>query len=308
MPAGARAPGAAARRAGVVALGAALVIGACAPALPEDVADGLTVELRQDRSQYADRTAALKVTNGSERTVTLLGASLAVQGFGASSPDGEPRARTLAPGAGRDVRLRLGDVDCAADAPAALVGRAAQTTEVATAAVLVASGADASAPDGVEVEVGVTDPLGRLAAVHTEVCAERLIATGAALRVAGVEPARVTTPDGVEAGGRVTLAVDPVAGGPAVRLVRVAGTTLLSPADGADWSGDDLAVQADGTVVLDVVPARCDPHVVAEDKRGTFLPVTAQVDGAEQPLVYVPMTDDQRAATYAVVHDACGWE
>ncbi|MGW8568201.1 hypothetical protein [Isoptericola sp. NPDC055881] len=295
---------------------AVLALAACTPPagdadrLPDDVAPRLTAELRQERTQYADRRASLHVTNGSDRTVTLLGGTLVVPGYGPSSPDGTPRARTLGPGAGRDVRLRLGDVDCDGPGPEALAGAAAQTTPVATATVRLTAGESSGPADptaGTAVQVDVTDPLGRLAAVRTEACAEQLVASGVALRVTDVRPARVRTSGGVVAGGRITLAVDPVPGGPDVRLVQIAGTTLLSPARGRAWGADDLAGQADGQVVLDLVPARCDPHVVAEDKRGTFLPVHAEVDGRPQPEIYVPMTDDQRAATYDLVHDACGW-
>lgn len=277
--------------------------------LPSGVAQGLTAELRQDRTQYADRRAVLHVVNGSDYTLTLLGGTLDAPGFGPSGPDGTVRARPLAPGAGRDVRLRLGEVDCAADAPAALTGADAQTTPVATATVRLAAGeaSPGSTPAGTTVEVDVTDPLARLAAVHAETCAERLIASGVTLRVTDVRAARVPTPDGEAPGGRITLAVAPVPGGPDVRLTEVSGTTLLSPAAGDAWTSDDLAGQTDGAVVLDVVPTRCDPHVVAEDKRGTFLPVHAEVDGEGQPEIYVPMTDAQRAATYDLVHDACGW-
>lgn len=292
------------------ALAACTSPGAEPAPLPNDVARGLTVELRQDRTQYADRRAALHVTNGSDREVRLLGGTLDAPGYGPSSPDGTPRARTVAPGAARDVRLRLGDVDCAAEPPAALSGAAAQTTPVAAATVRVALGGSASPDDaaaGTAVEVDVTDPLARLAAVHAETCAERRVAAGVTLRVADVASGRVRTPDGQAPGGRITLAVEPVPGGPDVRLVEVSGTTLLSPAAGHAWRGDDLSPSG-GRVVLDVVPARCDPHAVAEDKRGTFLPVHAEVDGARQPEIYVPMTDQQRAAAYDLVHDACGWE
>ncbi|MFI2104288.1 hypothetical protein ACH436_13410 [Isoptericola sp. NPDC019693] len=307
------------RAAVVVALAAAGLVGCTtagddAEPLPSGVAQGLTAELRQDRTQYADHRAKLHVVNGSDETVTLLGGALDAPGYGPSSPDGPVRARTLAPGAGRDVRLRLGEVDCDAAPPAALAGADAQTTPVATATVLLAAGAAPSSTTGADggdggtaVEVQVTDPLARLAAVHREACAERLVASGVTLRVTDVRGAQVPAPGGDAPGGRITLAVDPVAGGPDVRLVEISGTTLLSPAAGHAWTGDDLAGQADGQVVLDVVPARCDPHVVAEDKRGTFLPVHAEVDGARQPEVYVPMTDQQRAAVYDLVHDACGW-
>jgi len=296
--------------AATAALAACTSPGDDAAPLPSGVAQGLSVELRQDRTQYADHRAKLHVVNGSGHAVTLLGGALDAPGYGPSSPDGTARARTLPPGAGRDVRLRLGEVDCDAEPPVALSGADAQTTPVATATVRLAAGGPSPGADagaGTAVEVEVTDPLARLATVHAEVCAERLVASGVTLRVADVRTATVPTPDGEAPGGRITLAVEPVPGGPEVRLAEISGTTLLSPAAGTAWTGGDLSGQADGQVVLDVVPARCDPHVVAEDKRGTFLPVHAEVDGAPQPVIYVPMTDQQRAATYGLVHDACGW-
>jgi len=313
--------GIASRTAVGVAVGLVVGTTACTPAgddaapLPNGVAQGLSAELRQDRTQYADRAAKLHVVNGSDRTVTLLGGTLDAPGFGPSGPDGPTRAREVPPGAGRDVRLRLGEVDCDSAPPAPLTGAEAQRTPVAAATVLVADGAAAgsaatgSTPAGTAVEVEVVDPLGRLAAVHAEACAERLVASGVALRVTDVRAARVPAPDGDVPGGRITLAVEPVPGGPDVRLTEISGTTLLSSAAGTAWTGDDLAGQTagDGRVVLDVVPARCDPHVVAEDKRGTFLPVHAEVDGAPQPVIHLPMTDPQRAAVYEFVHDACGW-
>ncbi|MFD6176194.1 MULTISPECIES: hypothetical protein [unclassified Isoptericola] len=309
------------RVAGLLAAAALALAGACTASdgadgsdtLPDGVAGHLTAELRQERTQYADRRAVVHVTNGSGSTVTLLGGALDAPGYGPSSPDGHHRPRTLAPGAGRDVRIRLGDVDCDAAAPERLSGADAQTIPVATATVRLAPGEaddDAGPGDGsgTEVVLDVTDPLARLAAVHAETCAEQLVASGLTLRVIDVRAARVRTPDGVADGGRVTLAADPVPGGPDVRLLQVAGTTLLSPAAGHAWLGDDLTPDADGRVVLELVPARCDPHVVAEDKRGTFLPVHAEVDRQRQPEIYVPMTDAQRAATYDLVHDACGWD
>ncbi|MFE6967878.1 hypothetical protein [Isoptericola sp. NPDC057653] len=316
MRAGRRAAGLLAAAAVALATGAACTAPDDADRLPDDVAGHLSAELRQERTQYADRRAVVHVTNGSGSTVTLVGGTLDAPGYGPSSPDGHHRPRTLAPGAGRDVRIRLGDVDCDAAAPETLSGADAQTTPVATATVRLVPGEASAAPGadggsgdtGTAVRVDVTDPLARLAAVHAETCAERLVASGLAVRVTDVRAARVRTPDGVVDGGRVTLAVEPVPGGPDVRLLQVAGTTLLSPAAGHAWSGDDLTPGADGRVVLDLVPARCDPHVVAEDKRGTFLPVHAEVNGARQPEIYVPMSDEQRAATYDLVHDACGWD
>ncbi|TWH25767.1 hypothetical protein L600_000900000170 [Isoptericola variabilis J7] len=91
-------------------------------------------------------------------------------------------------------------------------------------------------------------------------------------------------------------------------VVRVGATTLMAPADGGPaWTGDALVGDGEGRLRLDVVPARCDPHAVAEDKRGTFVPVYAVVDGEEQPVVYLPMPDELKAELFAYVSEACGW-
>jgi hypothetical protein len=91
----------------------------------------------------------------------------------------------------------------------------------------------------------------------------------------------------------------------------MSGTTLMSnaaPSRGVSgWADGDLAGQSCGEVVLAVVPARCDVHAVAEDKRGTFLPVFARVDGAPQGPVYVPMPDSARSSIYGFVGDYCAW-
>src|SRR5690606_18091119 len=105
--------------------------------------------------------------------------------------------------------------------------------------------------------------------------------------------------------------VEPVPGGPVVTLERIAGTTLMSnpaPVRGTSgWVGSALAGQGSGEIELAVVPARCDVHAVAEDKRGTFLPVTAVVDGVVQDVVHVPMPDAARATFYDFVGQHCAW-
>ena len=60
-------------------------------------------------------------------------------------------------------------------------------------------------------------------------------------------------------------------------------------------------------VTLAFEPARCDPHAVAEDKRGTFLGVHARVDGVEQEVVHLPPGDALRGAVHDFVAAACGW-
>jgi hypothetical protein len=241
----------------------------------------------------------LRVTNGSGATVTLLGAGLTAEGFGPSRPDGEPRPRTLRPGSGRDVRIVLGEVDCTAQPPAVEHPEAVGTAEVRVAL----GEADAHGPATTAV-LDVSDPHGRLGIVHAEECALRRISEGATLRVEALDrPADANDP------ALLTIGIEPEPAGPEVLVVRVGATTLMAPADGGEaWTGTALAAQDSRRLRLDVVPARCDPHAVAEDKRGTFVPVHTVVGGEEQPVVYLPVPDGLKADLFAYIHDACGWD
>jgi hypothetical protein len=270
--------------------------------VPDDVAAHLSVEVAQGREQYAEREIRLEVTNDSEETMTLLSGALRAEQFGPSHPTKEGRTLVLPPGATRAVYVGLGEARCAD--PAAPEEVAAPS---ATITLALGEGDDLGPATDIPVdEVG--DPIGHLARNHTVDCSAAAVAAGADLTVDPDVP--VETRDG-ELTALVTLRIERVDGGPEVTLDRIAGTTLMSNADpGGDasgWVGRDLAGQGSGEVVLAVVPARCDVHAVAEDKRGTFLPVSARVDGVRQEPVYVPMPDTARSDFYSFVADYCDW-
>lgn len=274
--------------------------------VPDDVAARLVVEVAQGREQYAEREIRLEVTNGSDETMTLLSGALHAEGFGPSRPTKEGRTLVLRPGTTRAVYVALGEARC--PGPRAEPGAATPaTTPSATITLALGGGDELGQPTDVTVdEVG--DPVGHLARNHTADCAEAAVAAGVRLFVEPDVPVEMRDGESV---ALVTLRVEPVEGGPEVVLDRVAGTTLMSnpdPRGGASgWVGPDLAGQRSGAVVLAVVPARCDVHAVAEDKRGTFLPVTVRVDGAVQQPVHVPMPDPARSDFYSFVADYCDW-
>ena len=58
-------------------------------------------------------------------------------------------------------------------------------------------------------------------------------------------------------------------------------------------------------VVLQLTPGRCDPHAIAEDKRGTIMPIDVVVDGTAGR-IYVPAADAVRGALYTFVTESCG--
>ncbi|MFD7021534.1 hypothetical protein [Promicromonospora sukumoe] len=274
--------------------------------VPDDVAGHLTVQVDQGRTQYAAREVVLAVTNDSDETLTLLSGVLDADGFGPSHPTKENRTPALRPGTTRDVYLGLGEAECAGF-PA---GPGEPVPDAAPSAVLTLALGEyddlGPATDVVVDEVG--DPGGHLARNHAVDCADEAVAAGVRLTVDPDVP--VETRDG-DLTALVTLRIEPVDGGPEVTIDRIAGTTIMNNPDpgggGSGWTGAALDGQRSGSVTLPVVPARCDAHAVGEDKRGTFLPVSASVDGVAQHVIYVPMPDSARADLFAFIGESCDW-
>ena len=252
-------------------------------AIPADTLAGLSVEIRQARSDWALRVVQVRVTNDGPGDVTVTQARLASPDIdGVATSD---RGRPVRAGVDRDVSVALGEPDCASSTsgPASVELDLVDTDDRRSTLVVT--------PD---------DPQGHLARIHAEDCAAAAVAAGAT--VALDETITTATVDGRLA-ATVTLAVTPVDGGPAVEINQVDGTVLLAPVGGAtSWPASGVP----RTIPLQLVPSRCDAHAVAEDKRGTHFGVHATVDGVAQPVFYVASSDELRGALHDFVRTSCG--
>ena len=86
-------------------------------------------------------------------------------------------------------------------------------------------------------------------------------------------------------------------------LLTFAGTQPVGFAIEADVAEGDTAIT---TVHLPLVPLRCDPHAVQEDKRGTVF--TLDVDLAGKPgTVELAASEDMRGRILTWVADWCGF-
>jgi len=270
---------------------ALLLVAACssappAPAatpIPADVLAGLSVEVRQARSDWALRVVDVRVTNDGPGDVTVREARLV-------TPDDEgvatsDRERPVPTGANRDVSVALGVPVCTS----ATSGPARVELELADA-------------DGRTSTLVVTpqDPQGHLARIHGEDCAAAAVARGATL---ALDDAITTQEVDGRLAATVSLEVGVKAGGPRVEITQVDGTVLLAPVGGAtSWP----VTGSPTTIPLLLEPSRCDPHAVAEDKRGTFFGIHATVDGVPQPVFYVASSDALRGALHDFVGTSCG--
>ncbi|UZN02709.1 hypothetical protein [Cellulomonas sp. S1-8] len=249
----------------------------------------LEVEVAQARSDRVARVVELQVRNTGPVDVRVTQARLTSAFVAGTSQEG----REVGADRMRRLRVPLGPAVCTpglGDDPAARV-----ELDVTTA--------DGRAGTLVVTPTDETDDLRR---IHGEDCATAAVAAGLRLSLADGLVVRDVAGTPV---ADVTLLVEPVPGGPHVRIVSVRATTLLRPAGATgQWvvDVDSAAPPPDGRLTLVTVPARCDLHAIAEDKRGTVLGVQAFVDGVEQPLVHVAASDALRGALYDFVREACG--
>lgn len=262
---------------------------ATATPIPTDVLAGISVEVRQGRSTWADRVVQVRVTNAGPGDVSVTGVRLTTPDVeGVASTD---KGRNLPVGVDRDFSVALGTPVCDDDAP----GPAAVEVDLAD---------DAGGRSTVVAEP--SDPQGHLARIHGEDCAGVAVAAGATLALADA----ITTSDvGGELVANVQLEVEPVAGGPRVEVTQVDRTVLFAPPGGAvTWPVALDTADGAGAVTLPAVAGRCDLHAVADDKRGTFFGVHTRVDGVEQPVFYLASSEALRSALFAFIRTACGAE
>jgi hypothetical protein len=157
------------------------------------------------------------------------------------------------------------------------------------------------------------DTFGRLPALRAEDCLAEAVAAVAAVSVSG--PVRIE-----DAGGTRTATLDllvrPRGGAGWFTIDAVTGTTLLAPANpqtGRRLTEVPVRRRIDGTgdgarqsIPLTVVPNRCDAHAIAEDKRGTILPLHVTSGDGVTGIVPVAADDATRSALYAFVAETCG--
>lgn len=287
----------------VVCVASALVAGSPSPGqLERGVLEAVSLEIRQSRADWADRLVQVRLSNDSPRGLTVRELRLDSQLF-----DGTAGSRTeqvVLAGTSREVSVALGRARCGGVGESGGAGRGPGDAGRSGATTVSIELADDGGRQGILV-LAPPDPNGHLERIHAEDCAAAAVAAGArlalgaALRTSEVAGTLVAV---------VELRVVPVPGGPLVEITGIEDTVLLQPPREGDvgWAPARPGTGPQ-TIGLDVIPTRCDPHAVAEDKRGTFFGVHARVDGIDQHVFYLPAGDALRADLRAFVGEHCAW-
>jgi len=278
--------------AAVVGLLVASVLGACSPSVAAvDLPDGVSVELVQLRSDVAGRTAQVRVINESDLDLTVSSLTVEDPRFDVVGT----RDKVTVIEAGRTVALRfeLPPVSCtSADGePVPDEGEASVTLLYDTA-------------DGSFTSTApLVEPLGFVPRLHDRECLRQQLTSVVDLQWTGFTPSESGVP------AALTLGLAPSGTGTAV-IAGIRTTNLLKFTVDGD---DDLVLDAtagasDDPSSIDVplVPWRCDPHAVQEDKRGTVFTVDVEVDGRSGP-IEVAASEKLRADILTWVAQWCGF-
>lgn len=265
----------------IAALAAVLALAGCAPEPPADV----TVSVYQPRTDVAANRIAIQVHNGGGDPVELRSARLTAPVFADAAEWTDDSATVLA-GRAIDLRVDIPELRCGdpADTPALV------SLEFANGAV---------------AEHEVDDPYGLLDRFAADACV-----VAAVERIADLGPAWIDARGGAQPADFV-LPVRTTGEDGSFTIVAALSTTLLQPAvDGTGVReapvGATIEHGGPAEVRIPLVPNRCDPHALAEDKVGTRIPLVIRADGIEHGTYIVPADETLRSAMYAFFSEYCG--
>jgi hypothetical protein len=132
------------------------------------------------------------------------------------------------------------------------------------------------------------DPLGQLDKYSAVQCFERDVESTATLKVQGLRD------------DRLQVFVDP-----GQAQVGAMGTTILfQPRD--PWALRAKPGDAAGVRQVMLQPNRCDAHALAEDKQGTYFPVSVTLADGRSGEFIMPVDQQTRVALYRLFAKACG--
>ncbi|WP_411558493.1 hypothetical protein [Plantibacter sp. MPB07] len=255
-------------------------------------AEDIVVEFRQNRDQYASDGAIVRVGNDGDHDITIVGLELAGSAF--TAPTVRDRSSTVRAGQTTDLAVELPPIDCDArdgDVQVDLLLRLDDDS--------ILSAADL--PDPTNALQRIRASTCTVAAVHR--IAEVAAAPGIRLEGAGATTVAVLTITAVPTGAPGRL-----------ELVALRSTVLLRPVptDGGgdppqDWPLSLTVDAADGpqSIELRIVPTRCDPHALAEDKVGTLFPLVVRIDDGPEALMTLPLDADTAEALKDAVRARC---
>jgi hypothetical protein len=277
--------------AAVLAMLAGAVLTGCAVDMgerpPPPLPDHVSVAFVQLRSDVAARQAQVEVRNGTREPIEIGDVRVTDPRFADAATRLLERTTTISAGDTVDIRIQLPEMACA-------------SAEGQSTVHLTFLGGTAP-----EVREGpLRDHLDVIAGLHERECRSQALARAADVSIASFSPSAPGSP------ADLVLQIAPT-GDAAARILDVQDTNLLTFAGtqpvgfsiDAEVAVGDSAVT---TVHLPLVPLRCDPHAVQEDKRGTVFTLDVEIAG-RPGTVELAASEDLRGRILTWVANWCGF-
>jgi hypothetical protein len=260
-------------------------------AIPHEPPDDVRISVYQPRPDVAKNRIAIQVHNDGTEPVTISSAWLYSSYF--TDPFvWEKRTATVPPGFAVDLRVDIPPQAVCDDSPAR------------QSVWFVWSQGDTAA----SWEVTPDDPFEVLDLLHDAACLIEKVKD-----VATLTARTLTAPASMPGPADLLVSVfPPPSSEGSFTIDSIHSTTLLNPAgpDGIGVAELHLAITVDKEgppeIHIPIVPNRCDPHALAEDKIGTRMPLyVTTADGSSGRLV-LSASDELRAEMYAFYSSYCG--
>ncbi|MFC0681083.1 hypothetical protein ACFFGH_24915 [Lysobacter korlensis] len=263
---------------------------AAAPAQPSASTSEprVSVALVQNRSDAPVRRLQLRVTNESAEELRIRTATL--ESTALAAPAVWEKGTTVPAGATRDLPVQFPGASCADGEPQTVV-----RMEVETAA------------GPATVEVPPADPNERMPLLTETDCFAQDVAAAGRVSLAGLRVGDPSEP------AKLEVRVESAGGDTDLRVDSMESTVLFNPLDasGAPSASGEVGLElrggdAEATALVPIVPNRCDPHALAEDKVGTLFVFAAEVEGGRSGELRLQASPELRADLYEYFTRACG--
>jgi hypothetical protein len=274
----------------VLALLLLLPLTACGGGSDDDVSDvpkGVTFRVEQARQDLQNRHFELQVVNHGAKPVTVSSARVTSSRLPKASAYRGPA--TIPAGATVNLTMTMAPASCPTKDSGAGIDATARVTY------RVGGGEPRTSV------VTLKDHYGSVALFMKRDCAESTIGD---LRVDDRFAVEGTGRDSVLKVGITFTAKDK--GGP-VHLGPVDGTTLLKPTPGSNIDHDLVAGSGAYHAVLEIIPNRCDVHVVAEDRTGATMPLHVESQQSGKAFFFLRFDEPQKKQIFDFVATHCGF-
>src|SRR5690554_2315371 len=274
-----------------VVVAAVAGLAGCAPGAAEGLPAEIDVSVHQNRPDTEDRRLQVRISNHTEQPLTVTSLTFSSPRFA------QPMTYQKAPST-----VRAGGT---LDLPVDLAAPACDGPDGTPSVQLEFEHGD----DTGQATVAPADPLDQLDGITERDCLESAMSTVAELR----QPEQIRVESvGDRLVAFVDLLVEPTGASGSFTIDSVDDTVLFGIFDPTSTTPVetlplDLTVNGDDApeeLTIPLVPARCDAHAVAEDKRGTLLPLRVRV-GELAGIRYFALSEDLKGELYAYWGRAC---